>query len=705
MPQPFVFRGNPNGGGQGRRDAHDGYNRPPNPHHEFTFRYSASTRPLLRTRREMTPEFLGSNDKEPTAKKFMSLEDITDSDEADMDESSADSESSQPPRKKRAIGVQDAPPPPSAPKWSNPDPYTVLPPEEERQGKKRDFVKLIRKARIASTTRAEEANDAVTANEDFISLDAGNMPPENAPTGPRALELGRSDSALGNRKRTYNDEIVAPVRRGVKPLRFFNADGSLLDRWKSRLDQNPAPWFNQPTRQTHLGMMLHNEVLDFYHWVKPMPYEDLIRRDLISRLQALVEKRFFGCRLSAFGSFASGLYLPTADMDLVLLSRQYMQQGRKYLCQKVRDIYSFAEFIRQSGMAVSGSIETIAHARVPIIKFVDDLTGLKVDLSFDNNSGLSAIETFESWKREHPAMPVIVSIIKQFLLLRGLNEVPTGGLGGFSIICLVTSMLQHLPQGVGEPNFGSLLMDFFDFYGSKFNFSSVGIQFNPPGYFYKKTHGIYQSDKKNRLSIRDPNDPDNDISGGTQEIPRIFRAFDDAYITLRDNLNLAAYGPSTATNSFLEPILGADYDSYAIQRSRLEKVFREDPRFSHYHLPSGPYGSSPPPPPPSLSPPPPPPGLSSKEKTSLAARSSSEGFGKKKQAAFDRAARLRRLRPDIAESVPMFVDVELAVKLGGYENSTQMDRDLSARLKEQDLRNKQTSTGTMMGEIREGLVV
>jgi non-canonical poly(A) RNA polymerase PAPD5/7 len=82
-------------------------------------------------------------------------------------------------------------------------------------------------------------------------------------------------------------------------------------------------------------------------------------------------------------------------------------------------------------------------------------------------------------------MPVVVAVIKQFLLLRGLNEVPTGGLGGFSITCLVTSLLQHMPYSNMTPNLGSVLMEFFHFYGYLFDYESVGVRLNPPGYFNK----------------------------------------------------------------------------------------------------------------------------------------------------------------------------------------------------------------------------
>lgn len=219
--------------------------------------------------------------------------------------------------------------------------------------------------------------------------------------------------------------------------------------------------------------------------MKPKNYEQAIRADLVSSLQRMFQRRHPGSQLHAFGSFASGLYLPIADMDLVLLSPQFMHNGEKFFCQIPRQIYAFSRFLKELDIADRGSIEAIPHAKVPIIKFVDRFTGLKVDLSFDNSTGLAANETFQVWKSHYPAMPVIVSVVKQFLLLRGLNEVPTGGLGGFSIICLVTSLLQHLPRSDSEPNFGSILMDFLDLYGNNFDLNRTGIELNPPRYFVK----------------------------------------------------------------------------------------------------------------------------------------------------------------------------------------------------------------------------
>jgi non-canonical poly(A) RNA polymerase PAPD5/7 len=204
----------------------------------------------------------------------------------------------------------------------------------------------------------------------------------------------------------------------------------------------------------------------------------------VDRLARAFQKRYAGVQVRAFGSFASGLYLPTADIDLVLLSTSFVKSGFRAFGERKGQIYAFAGFVKTSGLAVDGTVEAIAHARVPILKWVDKLTGLRVDMSFDNDSGILANKTFQDWKEQYPEMPVVVSVIKQFLLLRGLNEVPTGGLGGFSITCLVTSLLQHMPRS-RERNIGSILLDFLHYYGKVFDFEKTGIRMNPPGFYNK----------------------------------------------------------------------------------------------------------------------------------------------------------------------------------------------------------------------------
>ena len=51
-----------------------------------------------------------------------------------------------------------------------------------------------------------------------------------------------------------------------------------------------------------------------------------------------------------------------------------------------------------------------------------------------------------------------------------------GGLGGFSIICLVTSHVQHMPGTTPPSNLGDILLQFFNLYGNLFDRNNVAIR-------------------------------------------------------------------------------------------------------------------------------------------------------------------------------------------------------------------------------------
>ncbi|KAF5022590.1 hypothetical protein F66182_5361, partial [Fusarium sp. NRRL 66182] len=103
---------------------------------------------------------------EEGAAKFRDVEQLSDDDELEMDISS--SSETEGPSKKRTKTADDTASGDAAPKWSNPDPYTALPCPDETTRKKKDVVKLIRKARV------EDQSDKLAASteaEDFISFD------------------------------------------------------------------------------------------------------------------------------------------------------------------------------------------------------------------------------------------------------------------------------------------------------------------------------------------------------------------------------------------------------------------------------------------------------------------------------------------------------------------------------------------------------
>ncbi len=283
-------------------------------------------------------------------------------------------------------------------------------------------------------------------------------------------------------------------------------------------------------------------------------------------------------------------------MDLVLVSDQFMRGGRAKYGQSRGDIFKFANFLRQQDIPIKGSVDCITKARVPLVKYVDNLTGLKVDISFENDTGLVAIKTFQDWKAEFPAMPILVTLIKHFLCMRGLNEPVNGGIGGFSVTCLVVSLLQNMPQVqsgnmVPEHHLGEILMEFLKLYGKEFNTATTAISFDPPGYISKvrlqtpvSTHlsltksqahlNITYKGPSEKFSIIDPNNRDNDIAGGSSNTRIIRQSFFDAYESLQERMGSLQQSASThrRNQSILGCILAGNYRSFDLQRQHLAHV-------------------------------------------------------------------------------------------------------------------------------------
>lgn len=140
---------------------------------------------------------------------YKPIDDLSDSEEAEMDISDAsDNEAGAAgPRAKRVRTLAEAAAGDSVPKWSNPDPYTELPPVEDgEKAKKKDVVHLIRKARVSSVAKLSALP---TDADDFIRCDSGDDDDVFDMSGPSA---GGIDTGRGVPGAPTGPRTVAPTR-------------------------------------------------------------------------------------------------------------------------------------------------------------------------------------------------------------------------------------------------------------------------------------------------------------------------------------------------------------------------------------------------------------------------------------------------------------------------------------------------------------
>lgn len=253
-------------------------------------------------------------------------------------------------------------------------------------------------------------------------------------------------------------------------------------------------------------------------------------------------------QVEVFGSFKTGLFLPSSDVDMVILDSNIRtpQMG----------LHALSRALSQKGVAKK--IQVIAKARVPIIKFVEKRSGISFDVSFDMDNGPKAAEYIQDAISKWPQLRPLCLILKVFLQQRELNEVYSGGIGSYALLAMLIAMLRnsietHTSQ---EHNLGVLLVTFFDMYGRKLNTSDVGISCNEGGTFFsKKSKGFLNAQRRSLISIQDPQAPENDIGKNSFNYFQIKSAFGMAYSTLTNTKLIMSLGP---TRSILGTIIRPD---------------------------------------------------------------------------------------------------------------------------------------------------
>ncbi|CAN4117708.1 unnamed protein product [Withania somnifera] len=296
-------------------------------------------------------------------------------------------------------------------------------------------------------------------------------------------------------------------------------------------------WFRANCRFKSPMLQLHKEIIDFCEFLSPTPEEQASRNEAIECVFSVIKYIWPNCKPEVFGSFKTGLYLPTSDVDLVIL-------GSEIRSPQI-GLQALSRALSQKGVAKK--IQVISKARVPIIKFVEKKSGISFDISFDVENGPKAAEFIKDAMSSWPPLRPLCLILKVFLQQRELNEVYTGGIGSYALLVMLIAMLQNHRNGQAsaEQNLGILLVNFFDIYGRKLNTSDVGVSCSGEGtFFLKSSKGFSIKGKQSLISIEDPQIPENDIGKSSFNYFQVRSAFAMAFTTLTNAKAIFSLGPN-----------------------------------------------------------------------------------------------------------------------------------------------------------------
>ena len=303
-----------------------------------------------------------------------------------------------------------------------------------------------------------------------------------------------------------------------------------------------TPWTTKEYSCDPVG--LHEEVEDFFKYMNPRPSEYRMRYEVAQRTTQIMKQKWPQADVKMFGSVMTGMFLPTSDIDLVVLGHWAQTP-----------IFTLEEELKKADIAVKDTINPLDKTAVPVIKFTDKQTEVKVDICFNRTSGVDSVQIILDFVQQFPILPKLVLVLKQFLAQRNLHEVFFGGISSYALVLLVVSFLQMHPRNAASDvnaNLGVLLIEFFELFGRNFNYMRTAITVLDGGSYFSKED--VPDPENSLLYIVDPIDPKENASRGCYGMWQVKTAFEQAFLKLH-RLTLTRETPSPQRESLLSEIV------------------------------------------------------------------------------------------------------------------------------------------------------
>lgn len=445
------------------------------------------------------------------------------------------------------------------------------------------------------------ANDDVgdDLEDDFVTLDPIDDNSDGSDNDDNHVEVDRERSADGGSGRQQLESNRKTHSSATSEVVTANYD---------HLKDLP-PWMDDFVnyRQVNPLVALHNEIFGFCKLMEPRKEEMKERQELVDRFTALAHSVFEveGCQVQVFGSQATGLYLPTSDIDIAIQIEEVQNGdappvGKSDAAQnnginksgavslgvdedakktpKQQELFDMENWHRPSGTFLQrlatklreqwledlSYLEVIEQTRVPLVKFTHAPTGISVDVCFNQKTGPQAAALMHQYMEALPPLRPLTFILKQFMSSRGLNQPYTGGVGSFLLQLMIVSFLQHrsrdsqVNRRPSVYNLGALVVEFFEFFSTDFNFVLVGVSVRFDGFFFSKgavdrKKDFWMPHRPFSMAMENPLEPTYDVGTPSFRISAVQRAFEVAFKKLLCHVSEPLIPTASILASILHP--------------------------------------------------------------------------------------------------------------------------------------------------------
>lgn len=186
--------------------------------------------------------------------------------------------------------------------------------------------------------------------------------------------------------------------------------------------------------------LLERELRAYLAWSEPSEAEIRDRLEAWCRASLVIKALWPQSETSLFGSFCTGLSLPTGDLDLCVLNvetggRSGVRGGPPAGSLSDR-LMELVRVLRRCPFAKN--LTAITRARIPIAKYVDDVSTINVDLSINQPSAAETSTFIKATLAKHKILRPLILITKTVFRQMDLNETYKGGIGSYMnfVLCL-----------------------------------------------------------------------------------------------------------------------------------------------------------------------------------------------------------------------------------------------------------------------------
>ncbi|CAL0306127.1 unnamed protein product [Lupinus luteus] len=173
--------------------------------------------------------------------------------------------------------------------------------------------------------------------------------------------------------------------------------------------------------------------LFMYQSLIPPDEEKVKQKQLLSLLERLIIKEWPKARLYLYGSCANSFDVSKSDID-VCLAIEEAHMDKSKLIMKLADI------LQSNNLQ---NVQALTHARVPIVKLMDPVTGISCDICINNLLAVVNTKLLWDYSRIDSRLRQLAFIIKHWAKSRRVNETYHGTLSSYAYVLMCINFLQQ----------------------------------------------------------------------------------------------------------------------------------------------------------------------------------------------------------------------------------------------------------------------